>query len=134
MAYDLYTKFKVFNDQSLNVTCNIITNMLIEKYSKASIDQNFAVTGSVSKILQDEKISDVKCISFVTSQINYNKYLKNNISKHLGIKGIVMLSERMLITTDKCLIEIWKQESSIDIVDVNGIKCEDKTKISSNIL
>lgn len=135
MSYTLFTEKEVFEDPSINIACNMIYEILLEKYNLGEINANFFVTGSVSRILQDEPNEPVKCISFGTINDDMHELLSVRVNEVLGGLGSVMLSDVIQFTfNENVYFEFWKMASVGGTISVEGIICQGLEHIPIYIL
>ncbi len=134
MAYQLYTTEVVFTDHNINAICNLLIDHLETKYSANILNTKFGVTGSVARMIQGAANVPIPVIAFVTNDVAYYDYLRNNIQNFLPVDGVIDFSDRIQIITSYVYIEIWNKTGALTLINSNGIISEVKSQIPNYIL
>lgn len=134
MAYNLYTSEQVFTDNNINAICNAMFDALITEFSENTLNQKFAVTGSVAKIIQGAANTPVYVIPFITNDVAVYDFLHNNISSIILTEGVIGFTDHFQVITSRVYIEFWKTQSVLTLIDSNGIFSQSQIEIPNYIL
>ena len=132
MAYNNFTKEKVFSNQNANVNCNLIYNALIDKFDTPLLDTDFCITGTVSKLIQGATLSPINVTPFITSSAAVYNYCSNELPKLLGATA-VKYKDRVQMVFNTQYFEFWFDDDLGTINTVSGFKVQDTADISPKI-
>ena len=124
MAYNNFTTEKMFEDESVNVLCNLIYETLIKKFGNATITTDLFITGTVAKIIQGEPVATIKVIPLITDNPAIFEYAKKTLPKKVNALGTIVLTDRSQLIFKKVYIEIWNTNLIGAINTINNFEVQ----------
>lgn len=135
MSYTTFTDEEVFSDPAITSVMNVLFTDLIDEFTDIEIEDKFALSGSVAKIIQEEMSADtvLKVLPMRTSDSTMFEYFIANALRWFGVPAMVY-PDRCTIAWHRAYVELWLSPGALTIEIVDGLICEKHDTIPINIL
>jgi hypothetical protein len=127
-----YTKFSenaVFEDARLNVFCNQLFTLLINRLDEFTVVNNLILDGQIALLMQAETLTS----PFLKVQLSTsNKALFDLIQLSVGnldVSSYYFEKDKLIVSNSGVFFEFTLTNYSLMLVDVDGIKLHDKKEI-----
>ena len=132
MAYTNFTSEKIFKDPTVNILCNSIFDEITNNFP-AVVSTEFAVTGTLAKIIQGDEPASTKILvlPFITINNSIYDYCASDLPKSLGATAI-KFTDRIQLKYQNIFFEVWKT-NTLNVIDSNKIIVQITADIPANI-
>lgn len=131
--YNNFTVEKLFSNENFNIICNRIVDRIRINNPSVDLNTHFAITGSVSKILQGDSVKDILVLPFITSDNQLFNYIASNLGRDVNAKEVIVFKDRVHLTFKNFLVEIHLVENLNRLVQVNNFNLQHKDDVPSEI-
>lgn len=131
-TYSNFSDEKIFTNTSVNILCNQVFHFITEEFLN-SVDTDFALTGTLAKILNGDVAAStpVKVIPFITSNTTIYDYCAKSLPKLLNGTAI-KFKDRIQLKVNDFLLEVWITDLLV-ITESHTINCQTTADIPANI-
>ena len=133
MAYDNFTTQQLFANGNTNAFCNRLYTLLNSKDVRKIFDTSFAISGTVSKIIQGATVEPHKVIAFITNDLEIYKYCASQLSIALQANTIAY-ADRIQFYHEDVFFELWFTSAIGTLNTVDGFVVQATADIPLNIL
>lgn len=131
--YNNFTVEKLFSNENFNIICNRVLDRIRVNNPSVDLNVHFAITGSVSKILQGEPTKEILVMPFITNNNQLFNYIASNLGSDANAKEVVVFKDRVHLTFKDFLIEIHLVQNLNRLVQVNNFNLQHKDDVPSVI-
>lgn len=131
--YNNFTVEKLFSNENFNIICNRIVDRIRINNPSVDLNTHFAITGSVSKILQGDSVKDILVLPFITNDNQLFNYIASNLGRDVNAKEVIVFKDRVHLTFKNFLVEIHLVENLNRLVQVNNFNLQHKDDVPSEI-
>jgi len=107
IAYNNFSTEKVFGNEEVNIICNNIYETILEKFTSSTVNTDFAITGTVAKIIQGAALEDIVVMPFITNNSSMLNFVLNELPEKVNALGAVKLTDRVQLFFNNIYVEIW---------------------------
>lgn len=108
-----YITNSIFTDNRLNILADRLFYYLDQKFTFASIKNQFILTGQCAAHLQEEQTAPAENFVFITNHQEAYDYLLLHINSFMDAKAIIKFKNRILLDFTYCQLEIWIDENKV---------------------
>ncbi|MAR57236.1 MAG: hypothetical protein CMM93_08645 [Rickettsiales bacterium] len=137
MSYEQFSIEKVFLDETHNILCNRMYNVMEELASSSSVtlDNVFCITGTVARIIQGAPVQEVDTISFITSSDTlFTAIQATDFSKSFPEANVIKFKSAVQFTVPGFGIEIIKEDTVANIKTESNLRVQDTASIPAYII
>jgi hypothetical protein len=116
------TKIEVFQNQNVNYVLNKIFEYFESDFPKPK--EHLALTGRAAALLQEEEAETPEQVVLITANDKLYDIVVSDLPHVLEVRGSVAYKNRCLFYFPDFYLEIWKSESEITTVDIDGLYCQ----------
>lgn len=138
--FTAYSSAQVFVDVDLNILCNRFVDRaatlpgIIPGYTMDTQVNTVALTGTCAKILQGAANEEIKCISFITADIEVFRKYKKLLPEILPFQSAEYFKTCYQIKTAEGYFELWYSDTAINTVSVDGVHVQETSEIPTTII